>query len=149
MPRHTGELAVHGHLQQREGETLLVVDERLSGHDTFLSTTLHLEQPVHVPELPVRILTFDDGTVLSPLDPVLPQERTGEEWSGTLLIPHGARPPAIPGDLAQAAAEAGVDTGGWSPAEARHLLTFLGEAGSASVRTERIGMIITALGDRS
>lgn len=149
MPRPTGKLAVHGHLQQHEGETLLVVDERLSGHDTFLSTTLRLEQPVHLRHLAVRILTFDDVTVLSPLDPVLPQERTGEEWSGTLLIPHGARPPAIPDDLAQAAAEAGVDTGGWSPAEARHLLTFLAEAGSASVRTERIGMIITALAGRS
>ncbi|MFD4123855.1 hypothetical protein ACFXKK_02980 [Streptomyces globisporus] len=149
MPRHTGELAVHGHLRQRERKTLLVVDGRLSGHDTFLSTTLRLEQPVHVPELRVRILTFDDVTVLSPLDQVLPQERAGGEWSGTLLIPHGARPPAIPEDLAQAAAEAGVDTGGWSPAEARHLLTFLGEAGSASVRAERIAMIITTLGGRS
>ncbi|MFE6459224.1 hypothetical protein ACFVP0_17425 [Streptomyces cinereoruber] len=149
MPRHTGELAVHGHLRQREGKTLLVVDGRLSGHDTFLSTTLRLEQPVRVPELAVRILTFDDVTVLSPLDPVLPQERAGEEWSGTLLIPHGARPPAIPADLAQAAAEAGVDTGGWPPAEARHLLTFLAEAGSASVRAERIAMIITTLGGRS
>ncbi|MFD4337838.1 hypothetical protein ACFWPP_11690 [Streptomyces anulatus] len=149
MPRHTGELAVHGHLQQREGKMLFVVDERLSGYDTFLSTTLRLEPPVLLPELAVRILTFDDVTVLSPLDPVLLQERTGEEWSGTLLIPHGARPPTIPDDLAQAAAEAGVDTGGWSPAEARHLLTFLGEAGSASVRGERIDMIIAALGDRS
>ncbi|MET9185020.1 hypothetical protein ABZX63_07140 [Streptomyces tendae] len=147
MPRHTGELAVHGHLRQSEGKTLLVVDERLSGHDTFLSTTLRLDQPVHVPELAVQILTFDDVTVLSPLNPVLREERAGE-WSGTLLIPHGARPPAIPDDLAQAAAEAGVDTDDWPPAEARHLLTFLGEAGSASVRTERIAMIITTLGGR-
>lgn len=149
MPRHTGELAVRGHLQQREGKPLFVVDERLTGYDTFLSTTLRLEQPVHVPELPVRILTFDDVTVLSPLAPVLQQVRAGEEWSGTLLLPHGARPPAIPKDLAHAAAEAGVDTTGWSPAEARHLLTFLGEAGAASVRTERIAMIITTLRGRS
>ncbi|MFC8852464.1 hypothetical protein ACFT5D_05375 [Streptomyces sp. NPDC057144] len=149
MPRHTGELAVHGHLRQHEGKTLLVVNGRLSGRDTFLSTTLRLEQPVRVRKVAVRILTFDDVTVLSPLDPVLPQERAGEEWSGTLLIPHGARPPVIPEDLAQAAAEAGVDTGSWSPAEARHLLTFLSEAGSASVRAERIGMIVKALGGRS
>lgn len=149
MPRHTGELSVRGHLRRREGETLLVVDGRLSGHDTFLSTTLRLEQPVHLPALAVRILTFDDVTVLSPLSPVLPQERAGEEWSGTLLLPHGARPPAIPDDLARAAAEAGVDTGSWSPTEARHLLTFLGEADSASVRAERISMIIAALGNPS
>ncbi|GGW04139.1 MULTISPECIES: hypothetical protein [Streptomyces] len=149
MPRHTGELAVHGHLRQREGKMLLVVDERLSGHDTFLSTTLRLEQPVHEPELAVQILTFDDVTVLSPLSLALPQERAGEGWSGTLLVPHGARPPAIPDDLAKALAKAGVDTGGWSSAEARHLLTFLGEAGAASVRTERIAMIITTLRGRS
>lgn len=145
MPRHTGELAVRGRLERREGTVLFVVDKRLSGHDTFLSTTLRLDQPVHLPELPVRILTFDDVTVLAPLVSVLPQSQDGEEWGGTLLIPHGARPPTIPDDLAQAAAERGVDTTGWSPAEARHLLTFLGEAVSGPVRTERIGMIIAAL----
>ncbi|WP_371665835.1 hypothetical protein OG306_29960 [Streptomyces sp. NBC_01241] len=145
MPRHTGELAVHGRLQRREGTVLFVVGEPLTGHDTFLSTTLRLDRPVHLPELPVRILTFDDVTVLAPLVSVLPQVQAGEEWSGTLLIPHGARPPTIPDDLAQAATEAGVDTSGWSPAEARHLLTFLSEAGPGPVRTERISMIIAAL----
>lgn len=148
MPMHTGELAVHGRLEQRGGRVLLVVDERLRGHDTFLSATLRLDQPVRLPELPVRIMTFDDVTVLSPLGAVLPSAQVGEEWSGTLLLPHGARPPAIPDDLAQAAAEAGVDTTGWSPAEARQLLTFLGEASSGPVRTERIGMIIAALARR-
>ncbi|WP_312866213.1 hypothetical protein [Streptomyces boluensis] len=121
------------------------MDERLSGHDTFLSTTLCLDQPVYLPELPVRILTFDDVTVLASLVSVLPQAQAGEEWSGTLLIPHGVRPPTIPDDLAQAAAEAGVDTSGWSAAEARQLLTFLGEADPGPVRAERIGMIIEAL----
>ncbi|MDP5315309.1 hypothetical protein [Streptomyces poriferorum] len=145
MPRHTGELAVRGRLERREGAVLLVVDERLSGHDTFLSTTLRLDQPVRLPDLPVQILTFDDVTVLAPLVSVLPQSQDGEEWSGTLLIPHGARPPTIPDDLAQAAAEAGVDTSSWSPAEARHLLTFLSEAVPGPVRTERIGLIIAAL----
>ncbi|WP_326733995.1 hypothetical protein [Streptomyces sp. NBC_01022] len=145
MPRHTGELAVRGRLERREGAVLLVVDERLSGHDTFLSTTLRLDQPVRLPDLPVQILTFDDVTVLAPLVSVLPQSQDGDEWGGTLLIPHGARPPTIPADLAQAAAEAGVGTSGWSPAEARHLLTFLSEAVPGPVRTERIGMIIAAL----
>lgn len=115
MPRHTGELAVRGRLERREGAVLLVVDERLSGHDTFLSTTLRLDQPVRLPDLPVQILTFDDVTVLAPLVSVLPQSQDGDEWGGTLLIPHGARPPTIPADLAQAAAEAGVGTSGWSP----------------------------------
>ncbi|MFJ6433321.1 hypothetical protein [Streptomyces sp. NPDC091416] len=121
------------------------MDERLSGHDTFLSTTLRLDRPVRLPDLPVRILTFDDVTVLAPLVSVLPQSQDGDEWGGTLLIPHGARPPTIPDDLARAAAEAGIDTSGWSSAEARHLLTFLSEAVPGPVRTERIGMIIAAL----
>ncbi|MHA5048859.1 hypothetical protein [Streptomyces sp. SD15] len=148
MPIHTGELAVHGRLEQREEKALLVVHERLSGYDTFLSTTLRLDRPVVLPQLPVRILTFDDVTVLSPLGPALPQAQAGEEWSGTLLIPHGSRPPTIPEDLAQAAAEAGVDTSGWSPTEARQLLTFLGEAGPGPVRTERINMIVATMADR-
>lgn len=145
MPRHTGELKIYGRLERREGTVLFVVDEPLSGHDTFLSTTLRLDQPTHLPELPVRIHTFDDVTVLVPLVSVPPQVQAGREWSGTLLIPHGARPPTIPDDLARVAAEAGVDTSGWSPAEARHLLTFLSEADSGPVRTERIGMIIAAM----
>ncbi|MEU2227038.1 hypothetical protein [Streptomyces sp. NPDC018347] len=145
MPRPTGKLAVHGRLERRAGTELFIVDERLSGHDTFLSTTLRLNRPVDLPELPVRILTFDDVTILAPLVSVLPQAQAGEEWSGTLLIPHGARPPTIPDDLAEAAAEAGVDTSGWSPAEARQLLTFLGEAVPGPVRAERIGLIIAAL----
>ncbi len=80
MPRHTGELAVHGRLEQREEKVLLVVDERLSGHDTFLSTTLRLDRPVHLPELPVRILTFDDVTVLAPS--TLPCRRGRPERGG-------------------------------------------------------------------
>ncbi|WP_329612570.1 hypothetical protein OG244_04045 [Streptomyces brevispora] len=146
---HTGELAVRGRLEQRGGKRLFVVDKRLSGHDTFLSATLRLDQPVHLPELPVRILTFDDVTVLSPLGAVVMRAQAGEEWSGTLLVPHGSRPPTIPHDLAQAAAEARVDTSGWSPTEARQLLTFLGEAGPGPVRTERISMIVATLVDRS
>ncbi|MGW2088942.1 hypothetical protein [Streptomyces sp. NPDC001880] len=146
---HTGELAVHGRLERREETVLLIVDERLSGYDTFLSATLRLDRPVVLSELPVRILTFDDVTVLLPLKSGLPQAQAGGEWSGTLLIAHGSRPPTIPDDLAQAVAEAGVDTSGWSPAEARQLLTFLGEAGPGPVRIERIGIIIATLARRS
>ncbi|MFF8880722.1 hypothetical protein [Streptomyces flaveolus] len=149
MPRHTSALAIHGRLERREGTLLFVVNEPLSGHDTFLSTTLRLDQPLHLPELPVRILTFDDVTVLAPLISVLPQSQAGAKWRGTLLIPHGARPPTIPVDLARSAAEAGVDTSHWSPTEARHLLAFLSEADSGPVRTERIGMIIAALAGAS
>ncbi|MGC4950096.1 hypothetical protein ACLQ2N_28340 [Streptomyces sp. DT224] len=149
MPMHTGELAVHGHLEQRGNSVLLVVAERLSGHDTFLSATLRLEHEGTSVDLPVRIMTFDDVTVLSPLKAALPPGQVGEEWSGTLLLPHGARPPTIPDDLARAAAEAGVDPSGWSPAEARQMLTFLGEADPGDVRTERISMVIAALATRS
>ncbi|GAA2930975.1 MULTISPECIES: hypothetical protein [Streptomyces] len=137
-------MPVRGHLQPREGKLLLVLDERLTGHDTFLSAVVCLEAPVPVADLRVRILTFDDVTVLSPLDgPDLAGEG-GVEWSGTLLLPHGSRPPGIPDDFARAAAEADIDTSAWSPAEARQLLTYLSEA-SGPVRTERIRVIVEAL----
>ncbi|MFF2025034.1 hypothetical protein ACFVW2_24910 [Streptomyces sp. NPDC058171] len=146
---HTDELTVHGSLEHREGLVLLFVDERLNGYDTFLSTTLCLDHPVRLPELPVRILTFDDVTVLSPLGLALPRTHAGRAWNGTLRMPHGSRAPTIPDDLALAAAEAGVDTSGWTPVEARQLLSFLREAVPGPVRTERIGMIIATLADRS
>lgn len=118
----------------------LVLDARLSGHDTFLTGTLLLEGQ----EVQVRILTFDDVTVL---DPASPQELppAGAVWSGVLRLPHGWRPPEIPDDLAKAAAEAGIDPGRWDAANARHLLTYLSEAREGPVRTQRIQVIITAL----
>lgn len=137
-------MQVRGHLQPREGRLLLVLDERLTGHDTFLSAVVRLETPEWAADLRVRILTFDDVTVLSPLDALALEGKAGGEWNGTLLLPHGARPPGIPDDFARAAAEAGIDTGAWSPVEARQLLTYLSEA-SGPVRTERIHAIVDAL----
>lgn len=138
---------MQGRLQLRENKALFVLDVRLRGHDTFLTATLFLEVPYSLPEgIRVRILTFDDITVLSPLDddPGLTGE-AGQRWSGDLLLPHGSRPPPIPDDLAMAAAEAGIDPSTWSGPEARQLLTYLGEARPGPVRAERIRAIVIAL----
>jgi hypothetical protein len=99
--------------------------------------------------LQVRILTFDDVTVLSPLPGQdLPAAHDGQVFTGTLMLPHGWRPPLVPEDFARAAAAAGIDTGAWSEPEARQLLTFLGEAREGSpVRAQRIKAIITALAE--
>ena len=144
-PASSGQMLVQGHLQLREDGLLFILDERLTGHDTFLSTTLRLKAPLPADGIRVRILSFDDVTVLSPLDDPGLEGKAGQQWSGTLLLPHGCRPPAIPEDLARAAAKAGIDTAAWSEPEARQLLTYLGEARSGPVRTERVRAIIVAL----
>lgn len=149
-PASTGDLPVHGTQQERRGRThLFVLDERLTGHATFLTATLVLGDAPAPCRLQVRILTFDDVTVLSPLPGQdLPAARDGQAFTGTLMLPHGWRPPLVPEDLALAAAAAGIDTGAWSEPEARQMLTFLAEAREGSpVREQRIKAIITALAE--
>lgn len=147
-PASTGELPVHGTRQERGGDVqLFVLDERLTGHATFLTATLVVDEARAPHCVRVRILTFDDVTVLSPLPGQhVPAGRDGQAFAGTLMLPHGWRTPQIPDDLARAAAAAGIDTGAWSEPEARQLLTFLGEAREDSpVRAQRISAIISAL----
>ncbi|MFE9610963.1 hypothetical protein [Streptomyces sp. NPDC006012] len=149
-PARTGDLQVHGTQQERRGRThLFVLDERLTGHATFLTATLVLGDATAPCPLQVRILTFDDVTVLSPLPgQELPTARDGQAFTSMLMLPHGWRPPVIPEDFARAAAAAGIDTDAWSEPEARHLLTFLGKARESSpVRVQRIKAIITALSE--
>ncbi|MCX4461162.1 hypothetical protein OG585_47180 (plasmid) [Streptomyces sp. NBC_01340] len=148
-PASTGELPVHGTRQERGGHAqLFVLAERLTGHATFLTATLVVVDDATAPHcVQVRILTFDDVTVLSPLPGQnVPAGSDGQAFAGTLMLPHGWRTPLIPDDLARAAAAAGLDTGAWSEPEARQLLTFLGEAREGSpVRAQRIAAIISAL----
>ncbi|WP_241775853.1 HAD family hydrolase [Streptomyces exfoliatus] len=117
-PTSTVQLGVRGRTKMSGEKVLLVLDEQLRGHDTFLTAILHLDQPVRADGLQVRILTFDDVTVLSPLQSTALPEEGEKEWSGTLLLPHGLRPPRIPNDLAAAVAEAGIDPDAWSGPEA-------------------------------
>lgn len=143
-PASSGQMPVRGHLQPRDGKMLLVLDERLTSHDTFLSAVVRLEAPGPARDVRVQILTFDDITVLAPLGDASLLGEAGLEWSGTLLLPHGSRPPVVPDDFARAATEAGIDTDAWPPAEARQLLTYLAEA-RGPVRAERIRAIVNAL----
>ncbi|MFJ3817721.1 hypothetical protein [Streptomyces sp. NPDC090056] len=118
---------------------LLLLEDRLEGHDTFLTGTLTLDGH----DIPVRITTLDDSTTLQPTQPLpdgLPQQ-----WSGMLHLRHGQRPREIPDDLRAAAAAAGHDLNALDDAELRYALTFLGEATTPAIRTDRLTAIVTGL----
>ncbi|MFQ6197097.1 hypothetical protein [Streptomyces sp. NPDC000405] len=147
MPADRTEIPVQGRYEAAAHGPHLVLDGGpLSGHDTFLTGILLLAEP-YTAEIPVRILTLDDITVLSPTtDPAYPLPGAGKPWSGVLRLPHGWRTPSLPKDLARAAATAGVDLGQWDEALTRYALTFLGEARDPEVRAQRIHVILAAAG---
>jgi hypothetical protein len=118
---------------------MLVLTERLEGYDTFLTGTLE----VHGEELPVRILTLDDVTVLR-LGGGRPWART-TEWEGTLHLSHGARTLIPPDDLTALARDRRLDLTTLDEADLRYALTFLGEATTASIRAGRAAVIVEAL----
>ena len=132
-------LQVSGTAQQREGAWLLVLDERLEGHDTFLASSVEIDGGQR---LAVRVLTFDDVTVLHPATAIALEPGT---WSGQLHLRHGLRTPDFPADLAAAAQTHGRALDGLDEAEARYAVTFLSEATTAQIRSDRIEAIICAL----
>jgi hypothetical protein len=132
-------LDVTGTVTTGDGPALLVLDERLDGHDTFLSGSLELGTGNR---LPVRILTFDDVTVLHPASTASLPEGA---WAGRLHLRLGLRARSIPADLATAAIRRGRRIDALDEAEARYAVTFLGEAASAPVRAARIDVIVNAL----
>lgn len=139
MPEITQSLPVRGTLPADTDGTILVLSERLDGYDTFLSGKLE----VGGSHVAVRILTFDDVTVLRLLDhPTLPLPA---QWAGTLHLPHGWRTRSIPNDLNAAALAANRDLAALDEAELRYALTFLGESSSDTIRRARIDAIIAAL----
>ena len=140
MPETTQSLPVTGTVAADSCGTMLVLSQRLDGHDTFLTGQLQVGD---APPVSVRILTFDDVSVLLLLDHVpLPLAKC---WSGILHLPHGWRTRSIPDDLATAAATAHCDLGVLDEAELRYALTFLGEASTNAIRQARIDAIVTAL----
>jgi hypothetical protein len=140
MPETTHRMPVTGTVAADSDGTRLVVSERLDGHDTFLTGRLQLGD---APLIAVRILTFDDVTVLRLLDQ--PATPLMETWSGILHLPHGWRTRPIPDDLATAAETAHRSLGALDEAELRYALTFLGEASTKAIRQARIEAIISAV----
>jgi hypothetical protein len=121
---------------------MLTLSQRLDGHDTFLRGKLQIAGTERL--LAVRILTFDDVTVLRLLEhPAVPPP-TGR-WTGTLHLPHGWRTRSIPQDLLAAAICANRDLGALDTAELRYALTFLGESSTRGIREGRIAAILQAL----
>jgi hypothetical protein len=142
MPATATTLHVTGTLATESAGTMLVLSQRLDGHDTFLTGLLDTGDGRPVP---VRILTFDDITVLR-----LPSHRSAPDlsdgrWSATLHLPHGQRPREIPPDLAGAARRHRRDLTILDAAELRYALTFLGEATTDQIRQGRIDAILAAL----
>jgi hypothetical protein len=140
MPKVAQSLPVTGTVAADSQGTMLVLSQRLDGHDSFLTGLLQLEA---TPPMAVRILTFDDVTVLRVLDqstlsPTKP-------WAGILHLPHGWRKRTVPDDLVAAAATADRDIEALDDAELRYALTFLGEASTEAIRRARIEAIVNAL----
>lgn len=140
MPETIQRLPITGSVADDANGTMLVLSERLEGHDTFLTGLLQVgdAQPVQV-----QILTFDDVTVLRLLDPS--QTPPTGPWAGILHLPHGWRAQSIPDDLVTAVRAARRDLAVLDEAERRYALTFLGEASTPAIRQARIDAIVTAL----
>ncbi|GAA2507271.1 hypothetical protein [Streptomyces gobitricini] len=140
MPGTTMTVRVDGTVSHSADGPLLVLSQRLDGHDTFLSGSLDIGGSA----LPVRILTLDDVTVLRPAGS-LPALAEGTRWQGTLHLPHGMRPRSVPPDLREAATQEGRSLDTLDEAELRYVLTFLSEATTTTIRQARIRAIVSAL----
>lgn len=152
-------LAVDGHIRRHSNDACvkagsgssaevsglhLVCSRRLVGYDTFLSGVVALHGGQEVQEVRVRILTFDDLTVLLPREEV-PGWTDGQEWSGTLRLPPATGKAVIPDDVAEAIHVAGLDADAYDPAELTHLLTWLTEAVDPHLRKQRLIVIVRSL----
>jgi hypothetical protein len=139
-------LPVRGAVCRRGATPLLVLSDRLDGRDTFLRADLALD-PDGV-QVRVRVHTFDDVTVLRPSrDDVITDRAHGEAWSGRLRLPPDRRPGAVPDDLAEALAAAGlpIELDALDERQRRHLLGYLADAKAPAVRQARIVTIMAAL----
>ena len=139
-------MPVRGAVRRRGDKPLLVLNRRLDGHDTFLQADLALD-PDGV-NVRVRVLTFDDVTVLHPApDTDLPDRTHGASWTGRLRLPVERRPGTVPDDLADALAGAGLpaDLAGLDERERRHLLGYLADATEPATRCSRIITLVAGL----
>lgn len=141
MPRTTKALPVTGTVVRDSDGVMLVLSERLDGHDTFLTGQLELNQQISVR---VRILTLDDMTMLRLTDEMSMPPAT-EVWTGVLHLPHGWRTGSIPEELTDAAALARRDLRALDSTELRYALTFLAEATTEQIGRGRINIVVSAL----
>jgi hypothetical protein len=139
MPETAHSMHVSGTIAADSDGITLLLSERLNGRDTFLTGQLQLG---NAPPVAVKILTFDDVTVLRIADHSPPPTTP---WAGILHLPHGWRPRSIPDDLASAASTAGRDLQVLDEAALRYALTFLNEASTGTIRHARIDAIVSAL----
>lgn len=139
--------AVTGHVHAGAGCLLVLLDQRLQGHDSFLHATLIIE-PDRV--IPARVLTLDARTVLRLAEPeaVAAGLRPGQSVVGTLRLGRPARPRPIPADLAAVLDREQLNLDALPAVERRHLLGFLAEATTPAVRQARIQAILGALRTR-
>ncbi|MFD9562576.1 HAD family hydrolase [Streptomyces sp. NPDC059994] len=140
MPSASLNLPVTGTVSRGADGPLLVLSQRLDGHDTFLKGSLD----VGGTSVDVRILTLDDVTVLRPADhSAIPGPDT--RWQGTLHLPHGLRPRTIPSDLLETTECEERTLEPLDEAELRYVLTFLSESATAAIRQARVEAIVSAL----
>jgi hypothetical protein len=139
MTTATVPIPVEGTIQSSGGRRLLILTARLEGHDTFLTGSLHVGSE----KIAVRVMTFDDMTVLLP-DPSAPQ-LPDTAWAGILQLRTGRRDLDMPPDLASAAQQQGVLLSALDEPEMRYATTYLGEASTAAIRQARIAAILAPL----
>ena len=144
MSRKPLSLAVNGSIKHTENGSLFLLSKRVEGHDTFLTGSLEVDGEEE--RVLVRILSFDDVTVLHPTTQYPIESR--KRWSGTLHLPHGLHPRLIPRDLQEVAEAADRRLDALDTAEIRYALRFLEEATTDQIRVSRIDAIVRALPPR-
>jgi hypothetical protein len=132
-------ISVEGSVQTADGRTLLILASRLEGHDTFLTGTLDLGAE----QITVRVMTFDDMTVLLPDHDASPPSTSA--WTGALRLRRGRRQERVPADLAAAASEQGILLSALDEPEMRYATTYLDEATTPQIRQARIAAILGPL----
>jgi hypothetical protein len=153
-------MPVRGHREDHDGLHSYVLDERISGYDSYRAAELVLAgawEPGVARDrrttVQVRVLTLDDVTIVSPLPG---QAELPDRWRGTLVLPASTRGRAMPADLARALLTAGLDPAGLDPAgldpagddvgARRHLVEFVAEARPGSpTRAARVAAAVDAL----
>lgn len=137
----TDPIPLTGTIRYPDGHPLLMCDQRVFG-DTFLTGWLTLEPTQQ--QQSVRVHTFDEHTLLEPLDHAPNTPVAGTSWQGQLQLRPGVRPPVAPPDLLHALSAASLSTDRISTSHLAHLLHWLHEARDQHVRQLRIDQIVTA-----